>query len=62
MLPFQYLYIYTQKVELVENGNLRLFSAKKRKFIFLGRQMINGIRCLLFQQTYPSMDKVGTPY
>ncbi len=63
MLPFQYLYIYsTQKVELVENGNLRLFSAKKRKFIFLGRQMINGNRCSLFQQTCPSMDKVGTPY
>ncbi len=37
-------------------ANLRLFSANgKWKFVFLGRQTINGNRCFLFQQTCPSM-------
>ncbi len=27
---------------------------RKWKFVFLGQQTINGYRCLLFQQTYPS--------
>ncbi len=50
-----YIYIYT------ENGNLRLFAPNgRRKFIFLGRQTINGNRHLLFQQTYPSMAIICT--
>jgi hypothetical protein len=28
---------------------------RKQKFVFLGRQTINCYRCLLFQQTCPSM-------
>jgi hypothetical protein len=40
MLPFQYINI--QKTELTVNGYFRLFAANgKRKFVFLGRQMIN---------------------
>jgi hypothetical protein len=31
----------------------------KRKFAFLGRQMINGKRRFLFQQTWPSMYRTG---
>ncbi len=54
-----YLYIYTrlyaaisiyvciQKIKLTEN--------RKQKFVFFGRQMINGNRSLLSQQTCPSM-------
>ncbi len=41
MLPFQHIYKYG-KMKLTENGNFRLFTAnRKRKFVFLGRQMIN---------------------
>ncbi len=46
MLLFQYIYL--------ENGtngkhNFHLFSANRKwKFVFLGQQMINGKRCLLF--------------
>jgi hypothetical protein len=42
----------------MENGNIRLFAANgngKRKFVFLGRQPINGNQRLLCQQTCPSM-------
>jgi hypothetical protein len=60
-------------MELTKNGNFRLFAAKrktetanfhlssangKRKFVFLGRQTINGIRSLLFQPTCLSMHTV----
>ncbi len=45
-------------MELKDNGNLCMFAAngkRKRKSVFLGRQMINSNQCLLFQQTCPSM-------
>ncbi len=52
MLPFQYI-LYIRKTK---TANFRLFFAnRKRKFVFLGRQTINGNRRLLFQQTCPSM-------
>jgi hypothetical protein len=68
----RHLYIY-RKMELTENGNFSLFAAKqetetanfhlssengKRKFVFLGRQTINGNRSLLFQPTCSSMHTV----
>jgi hypothetical protein len=65
-----------RKTELTENGNFRLFAEngngklpfvclkRKRKLVFLGRQMINGNRRVLFQQTCPSMylSTVGPGY
>ncbi len=45
-------------MELTENrnGKLPLLSANgKRKFVFLGRQTINGNQRLLCQQTCPSV-------
>jgi hypothetical protein len=50
------IYTHTLKTELKEEDNISLFAANgKRKFVFLGRQMINGNRRLLFQQTCPSI-------
>jgi hypothetical protein len=46
-----------QKMEI---ANFRLFAAnrnRKRKFVFFGRQEINGTRKLLFQQTCLSMHR-----
>jgi hypothetical protein len=40
-----------------ETANFRLFATNekgKRKFVFLGRQTMNGNQRLLFQQTCPS--------
>ncbi len=58
IVPFWvYTYIYIKKME---TANFRLFGAGgngKRKFVFLGRQTINGKRCLLYQQTCLSMSK-----
>ncbi len=50
MLPF--IYIHTEN--LIENGNFCLFAAirnGKRKFVFPGRQTMNGNQRLLSQQT-----------
>jgi hypothetical protein len=58
MLLFKYtVYIFPENRT---NGkwNFRLFAANgngKQKFVFLGRQMINVNRRLLFQRTCPSM-------
>ncbi len=44
--------------QTTETANFRLFAAngkRKQKFVSFGRQMINGNRRLLFQQTCPSM-------
>ncbi len=58
-----HIYIYTHTNTYIyfpkSNGKrqLPLFAANgngKRKFVFLGRQTINGKRNSLFQQTYPS--------
>ncbi len=53
MLPFLYIYnIYKEN----GNGKLRLISAnRKQKFVFLGRQTINGNGRLLCQQNCPSL-------
>jgi hypothetical protein len=54
------VYIYPEK-ELTENENFHLFAAnRKKKFVFLGRQTINGNRRLLFQQTRPLCMKAWT--
>jgi hypothetical protein len=40
LFRFPYIYIEREKMELTENGNVRLFAAngsEKRKFLFLGR-------------------------
>ncbi len=69
MLPIQYIYIHTHTengtnekrqlpfVAANRNGKLPFVFCKRknRKFVFLGRQTINGIRRLLLQQTCPSM-------
>jgi hypothetical protein len=56
--PYVCVYVNIRGMELMENGNFRLLAANgngKRKFVFLGRQTINGNRRLLFQQTCLSM-------
>jgi hypothetical protein len=69
MLPFQYIFTKNKtkgKQQLVfvfckrkkETTNFHLFAANgngKRKFVFIGWQMINSNQGLLFQQTCPSM-------
>ncbi len=58
-----YIYIYIfSSICLLLTAKIRLFAANgngKRKFVFLGRQMINGNRRLLFQQTCQSMRSVN---
>ncbi len=46
-----YVYVYVNNMFIWKtwNGN------GKRKFIFIGRQTINGNRRFLFQQTFPSI-------
>jgi hypothetical protein len=47
-----------QKMELINNGNFRLFAEngnRERKFVSLGQETINGYQRLLFPQTCRSM-------
>jgi hypothetical protein len=46
---------YKRKTEAAIFGLFAANGNGKRKFVFLGRQTINGNRRLLFQQTCPSM-------
>ncbi len=60
MYIYMYIYRYTVDINIYIYAVFSIYifmdngTNGKRKFVFPGRQTINGNRCLLFQQTCPS--------